>query len=239
MNLLLLESSDLRGESLAELRGRRRDHLEQVLRAEPGRYCRAGLLGGLVGRAEVLELTPEHARLRLELTQPPPPPPELRLLAALPRPKTCRKVLAAAVQLGIKELWFFHCFKVEKSYWQSPLLEPERLADEIRLNLEQAADTQPLQVNFRRRFKPWVEDELPGLVAGSRVVVAHPAGALPCPVNVPGPVTLILGPEGGFTPYEVELLARNTGAEIVRLGSRILRTETALPALAARLKELP
>lgn len=49
------------------------------------------------------------------------------------------------------------------------------------------------------------------------------------------PVTLIIGPEGGFAEGEVAR-ARAAGAAIVGLGSRILRTETvALAALAVAL----
>ena len=49
------------------------------------------------------------------------------------------------------------------------------------------------------------------------------------------PVTLLIGPEGGFAEEEVAQ-ARESGAAIVSLGSRILRTETvALAALAVAL----
>lgn len=46
------------------------------------------------------------------------------------------------------------------------------------------------------------------------------------------PVSLLVGPEGGFTLEEVEL-ARAAGAQTVSLGPRILRAETAGPVLAA------
>jgi len=42
----------------------------------------------------------------------------------------------------------------------------------------------------------------------------------------PGTVSLFIGPEGGFEDAELEL-AREAGAEIVSLGPRILRSETA------------
>jgi len=42
----------------------------------------------------------------------------------------------------------------------------------------------------------------------------------------PDTVSLFIGPEGGFEDAEVEL-ARENGAEIVSLGPRILRSETA------------
>jgi len=44
-------------------------------------------------------------------------------------------------------------------------------------------------------------------------------------------VSLFVGPEGGFAPEEVEC-ARATGAELVSLGPRVLRAETAAPLLA-------
>ena len=47
-------------------------------------------------------------------------------------------------------------------------------------------------------------------------------------------MTLAIGPEGGWIPYEVELLQK-AGLQPVQLGQRILRVENAVPALLARL----
>lgn len=48
----------------------------------------------------------------------------------------------------------------------------------------------------------------------------------------PSVVSVFVGPEGGYTSEEVDC-ARRLGAEIVTLGPRVLRTETASPLLAA------
>jgi 16S rRNA (uracil1498-N3)-methyltransferase len=52
-----------------------------------------------------------------------------------------------------------------------------------------------------------------------------------------GAIELLVGPEGGFAPEEAEA-ARGAGFQAVRLGPRILRTETAGPAMLAAMNAL-
>lgn len=57
-------------------------------------------------------------------------------------------------------------------------------------------------------------------------------------LDKPGEITLVIGPEGGIAPEEIERL-RAHGAKAVTLGRRILRTETAgLCALAVTMAAL-
>lgn len=50
----------------------------------------------------------------------------------------------------------------------------------------------------------------------------------------PGPATLLIGPEGGFTPDEAAAIRATKGATAISLGPRVLRAETAaLAAIAA------
>ncbi|MNF46923.1 16S ribosomal RNA methyltransferase RsmE [compost metagenome] len=90
------------------------------------------------------------------------------------------------------------------------------------------------EVIIEKRFKPFVEDRLPTIVAGTLGLVGHPGNYPACPRGLDEPVTLAIGPEGGWIPYEVDLLAK-AGLAPVQLGERILRVETAVPALLARL----
>jgi len=178
-------------------------------------------------------LDAESLRLAVELDREPPPPLDVRLVIALPRPKVLRRVLGAAVTLGAKQIVIVHALRVEKSYWQSPMLQPAAIDEHLRLALEQACDTIPPQIEQRRFFKPFVEDELEDFAAGSERLVAHPGASAPAPSSLPVPATLAFGPEGGFVPYEIEKLEEQ-GFRPVSLGRRVLRIETAVPALLAR-----
>ncbi len=236
VNLLLITPEDLVESDVAEIGGRRFRHVTEVLKLqERSGCCRAGMLGGRTGTAELLSADSEAERMRLRLhwTAEPPPPLPAILVTALPRPKTFRKVLHAAVTLGVKHLIFIHAFKVDRSYWSSPVIEEKNLREELLPALEQAGDTVLPKVEFRTRFKPFVEDEFPALCIGRRALVAHPGAVEGCTPSTE-PLTLCIGPEGGFTEYEVELLCAN-GARAVTLGPRILRTEVAVPVLLARL----
>ena len=87
---------------------------------------------------------------------------------------------------------------------------------------------------IEKRFKPFVEDRLPALMAGKRGLVAHPIGGERCPHQLSEAAVLAIGPEGGFIEYEVEKLAE-VGMQRIHLGSRILRVETAVTAITSKL----
>ena len=238
MNCVVLEPADmpdLTAGVAVELRGRRARHVLDVLRAQPGQRIRVGLLGGRLGSAVVASLSPEEVVLdSIVLEAEPPPPLPVTLCVALPRPKSLRRVLHAATTLGVKRIVLMESWRVDKSYWQSPLLAPEAIRSVLMLGLEQAVDTVLPAVEIRRRFRPFAEDEVPALIRETTAIVAHPSGGEAIPAGMPGPVTLFVGPDRGFTPFEVELL-QSKGVSPRRLGPRVLRVDEAVPALLGRL----
>lgn len=234
MNLILLHPEDFGDDGLVSLSGRRLRHVREVHKAEPGRQLRVGVLNGRMGMAELLASDPDRLLLRVTLDETPPPRLPLTLLLALPRPKMLKRILQTAATLGVQRLVLMNSYRVEKSFWDSPFLQPEAIREELELGLEQGRDTVPPEVMLEKRFKPFVEDRLPAMAADSLRLVAHPVTQQACPVAVNAPVTLAIGPEGGFIPYEVALLQAQ-GFAPVHLGPRILRVETAVTALASRL----
>ena len=101
MNLILLFKTDFISSDTVSLSGRRFEHLHKVLRAGQGACVKVGLLNGMIGLGEVIELKDDFVKLRLELTDKPPDALPLTLICALPRPKTLKKVLSATVAYGV------------------------------------------------------------------------------------------------------------------------------------------
>ena len=233
MNLILLEDEDIK-DGRAEITGSKLRHILTYIKPAVGDTLKAGLINGHMGEGVITDIN--HQRLVLDITMetPPPAPLPLRLILAMPRPKVLNRVIQHATSMGIKEIYIIKTWRVEKSYWESPVLDQENLRVQIIKGLEQGKDTIMPRIQIKKRFKPFVEDELPLIIKDSLALVSHPVAETPCPHKVDKPVTLALGPEGGFIPYEIDAL-QGIGFKAVSLGDRILRVETALPYIVGRL----
>nr|WP_314876781.1 16S rRNA (uracil(1498)-N(3))-methyltransferase [uncultured Pseudomonas sp.] len=234
MNLLLLEQADFIAADRVVLADRRFTHMQEIHRVAVGDTLRVGQINGLMGQASVVRLEGHEAELQVSFDQQPPAKLPLTLILAVPRPKMLRRLFQTIATLGVPRLILLNSYKVEKSFWQTPFLNPEAIRENLILGLEQARDTVLPEVIIEKRFKPFVEDRLPAIAADSLGLVGHPGEYPACPRAVQQPVTLAIGPEGGWIPYEVDLLAK-AGLQPVQLGARILRVETAVTALLSRI----
>ena len=234
MNLLLFSQQDRIDNNKIRIADFRLQHLREVLSAETGDTLRIGEINGLMGSAELLEQSADEAVLAVNLDQRPPPKIPLTLLLALPRPKMLRRILRTVAEMGVPELHLLNSSRVEKSYWQTPVLDEQVVEDYFLQGLMQSRDTVLPTLHLHQRFKPFVEDELQALIGDHRALVAHPGDYPPCPIGDDIPTLLAIGPEGGFIPYEVEKL-QQAGCDPISLGPRILRVENAVSTLIARL----
>jgi 16S rRNA (uracil1498-N3)-methyltransferase len=235
MNLVLLSAKDINAQGQAIISDERRfTHITQIHGAKPGDQLKVGMLDGAMGTGTVDAITENQIRLTLALGQTPPPALPLTLILGLPRPKMLKRIFQTIATLGIKDLYLVNSYCVEKSYWQTPFLHEDAIREQLILGLEQGCDTHLPRVHLKKRFKPFVEDELPAIIQGTNALVAHPYSNIPCPRMQQGPISLAVGPEGGFIAYEVALL-ETAGFTSVTLGERILRVETAIPFLVSRL----
>ena len=238
MNLLLINTPDAHPGDTLEIPISRYPLRPDVWPPPVGRQLTIGIEDGLIGEAEVIDI--DHQSIRITITaleQPPPAASSITLLLALPRPKMLRRIVRSCSELGIKHLHLINSYRVEKSYWQSPLLAEQNLLDFCRAGLEQACDTVLPQIRLWPRFKPFVEDHLPAITRDAQCIVAHPAATEPLKRGSPsGKQVLAVGPEGGFSDYEIKALCA-TGFLAQSMGARILRVETAVPVLISRLDQ--
>jgi len=208
---------------------RRLNHVIKILGCGIGDTLKVGLLDGDMGQGKVVSLSGEELVLDVCLNSEPPPAPPITLMLALPRPLVVRRLLADVTSFGIKKIILFQSSRVEKSYWQSPVLEESAVREHLIKGLEQGNDTASPKVEFRRHFRSLIE-ELPEITLGSRAYLAHPGGDHALPRQVSDPTIIAIGPEGGLTETEVASFCQ-LGFAPVDFGRRILRVESAVNAI--------
>nr|WP_320049507.1 16S rRNA (uracil(1498)-N(3))-methyltransferase [uncultured Desulfuromonas sp.] len=227
MNLILLSREDYISEHVVCLYGRRKEHVEHVHKAQVGDRLRVGNMDGNSGLGTIEELSAERLVMTICCETEPLDPSAVELVLALPRPKVLKRTLITATTLGIKQIHLINSWRVEKSFWQTPLLLKGHIHSFLVEGLEQSGDTLMPQVHCHRLFKPFAEDVLPKLLVGKQGVIAHPYTKEANAILTGQHYVLAIGPEGGFIPYEVDLLCQQ-GLQPLQLASRILKVETAV-----------
>jgi len=208
-----------------------------VLRLNPGDSLKVGVVNGNIGYAEVTRVAADCVEIEVKtLDIPPPPALPLTLILALPRPQMIKRILQTAACMGVQHLCLIQTSRVEKSFWSSPAISNDAMEEQCFLGLEQGMATQLPVITKHERFRPFMEDRLSDISAKCNVkLVAHPGDYPCCPsMNLQSPSILAVGPEGGFLNKEVNAFIE-AGFSPVQIGARILKVETAVTALLAKL----
>nr|WP_174507196.1 16S rRNA (uracil(1498)-N(3))-methyltransferase [Acinetobacter sp. Marseille-Q1620] len=233
MNIVLIDSGQTQNDFWTISSQRQIQHLKQYLEIQVGENLKVGIRNGKRYLTEIIEISEKRILLKPLYEQATPAKLPVTLVVAMPRPKVLRRLIMDSVTLGVDKLILIHSYRVDKSYWQTPFLQ--QIDDYITLGLEQAGDTIVPKVEIYKRFKPFVEDVLPTLIHENYpAFVAHPYAENKMPNSLDHGCTIVIGPEGGFIPYEIDLLSKN-GCQVFHLGSRIIRTETVIPYVLGRL----
>lgn len=245
MNFVLFDDADFVADDRVHLQDHRAEHLLKVVGVQTGDQIRCGQIGGRLGHARVLSVKRDQAadsiELETELTQEPPAPSRIDLICALPRPKMLRRIVRTCAELGINRVILVNSYRVEKSYWQTPNLAPEQLRRFAIEGLQQAGDTIPPQIQCEPRFKPFVEDRLPGLLEHKLGLLAHPKApdivAARQLAIADIELMIAVGPEGGWIDYEIDKLIE-AGLQAVHFGPRIQRCDTFVPFVVGLVSRL-
>lgn len=227
MNLVLFAADELASPlPRADARAR---HLLEILHRAPGDEFDAGLINGPRGKGRIATVREDALELTFTWTEPPAPPDAITLLIGLPRPQTARDILRDATTLGVSAIHFVATEKTEPSYAQSTLWRDGEWRRHALAGAAQAFSTQIPEVTATHALATALA-LLPSDATRLALDNYEASRALgECSATRHKPLALALGPERGWGPRDrTDLRAANF--ELVHLGSRVLRLETAVIA---------
>lgn len=234
MNRILFEPDEI-VDGVATVGGVRAEHILGVLHGEVGQPLKTGVIGGLVGTSEIVAVSAPGETPRVSVRvchDTPAPAPWIDLVLAPPRPRVMKRLLPQLAALGVGRIVLVGARKVEKDFWGATLLKEEIYRPLLVEGLMQCGATVLPELLVRRNFRRFLDEELDALFPNSDRIVAHPCPDGSATPTLNGRPLVAIGPEGGWTDNEVELLEAH-GFRRFSLGPRILRTDTATISLVA------
>ena len=233
-HLYLDESLDLAAVApgaVVELAGDEARHAVTVSRVRPGERIAIGDGRGTLVHGVVASTGPRELALEVdEVVVEEPPSPRLIIVQALAKGDRDELAVQAATELGVDAVVPWQASR-SVSRWEGPKAEKgrQRWAAIVREAVKQSI----------RAWLPPVSSVtatagLPAALDGSRMLLLEPTATTALTELRPDgrDLALVVGPEGGIAPAELERLVA-AGAEPVRLGASVLRTSTAGPAAIA------
>lgn len=217
---------------LAELPADVAQQVTRVLRLRPGAWVILFSGDGSQTEAVLEEVAPRAvtARLLERVTPDVELPAELHVAVAVLKGEKLDWVVQKLTEIGAARISLLRTERTVvaagEERWPRRLERFRRIAQEAveqsgRVRLPRIQEPAPLSEFLQRD------------AAGTRLILDPLAGPdLIAAVQPGAPVTLLIGPEGGFSPAELDA-ARGAGFQGVRLGRRVLRAETAAIAASA------
>jgi 16S rRNA (uracil1498-N3)-methyltransferase len=208
-----------------ELRDGEAHHL-QVRRVEPGETVEVRDGEGLVARG-TLRRVGKLWRIEVDARERVPSPPPLALAVGAGDRDRFAWVVEKATELGVTRVI---PLESERTAGVGTRLRPQHLERLRRHALEVVKQSGAAWAT--RVEEPVALDALVAIQAGGARWLADVDGRVAPPVLSDEPLTVVIGPEGGFTPGERDQLLA-AGFEAIGLGAHTLRFETAAVAVAA------
>ncbi len=243
MNIIFLFKKDQVKNKIYKISDERFRHINEVLKSDEEDILEVGFLNGPKGSARVIKLNENFIELEIiNLKEISAAEYNIDLICALPRPQTLKKILPTIATIGVRKLHLIRANRVEKSYFQSPLVSSEKQFPYLLEGLSQGKLTRMPEVTIHNKFRPFFENYLPEAESSENnpalKVVAHPDTEQTFYDFVNNDVKRIIvaiGPEGGWVPFEIELMERQ-GFSLVNISNSILRVETAVTASLAQIE---
>ncbi|MGF1510688.1 MAG: RsmE family RNA methyltransferase [Myxococcota bacterium] len=231
MNLLLLTEMDLQTDGTFSIRGDRARESARILQARgvsafEGQVLRAGRANVGPGEARVVSLRDGLLTVRFVPTGQEEAS-RLHLVLGIPRPKFLRRILPQIAAQGVGSIDLVRTWRTERTFLQSPLLQPEGHTPLLHEGMMQGGWTCVPSVRVHPRFEGFLE------------TIPHERDKWMGSLTGTGPprlgrrdLVVAVGPERGFSDYESERLLA-AGFRPVRVPCGVMRTDTACVALLA------
>jgi 16S rRNA (uracil1498-N3)-methyltransferase len=233
----LIEGADAAPGGAVTLVGAEAHHAAVVRRVRVGEEVTVGDGRGLWLAGAVESAQPREVVVRVTTREEVPPPrPRLVLVQALAKGDRDELAVQAATELGADEIVPWQAAR-SVSRWDGAKAQKGR-----------ARWTTIVREAAKQAHRAWVPEvasvvstkQLAARAAEARVLVLEPTAAdaltsvsfVNSPDGADADVVLVVGPEGGIAPEELEQLSA-AGGRLVRLGDTVLRTSTAGPAALA------
>ncbi len=229
---------DLEAGAQVELEKQSSHYLARVVRAQAGQAVVLFNGDGYDYASEVVNPARPFSTIRV-LTRLPAAPEsglDCTLVQAIARGERMDQVLQKSTELGVSAFQPLFSERVEVRlsgerlnrrilHWQGVVISA----------CEQSGRAVVPKVHAPLALHEWLERSA---ASGEQRIVLHPGSERSLQsVELTDRIALLVGPEGGFSRKEVELMCIR-GVLAARLGGRILRTETAGPAAVAILQSL-
>ena len=234
MNIVLFERDEI--DQMLPSTDERAQHIIGVLRRNAGDTFDAGIVDGPRGKGTLIAERADGLEIAFTWGEEEPPLHPIDLIVGLSRPQANRRILQEATALGVRGMSFVTTERGEASYAESRLWSTGEWRRHLVTGAAQAFSTRlPTVVSG---------DSLAQSVARApadtlRIVLDNYESPRALATCVDGPAELVLavGSERGWTAAERDLFRRSDFV-FAHLGSRPLRTETAVIAAVAMARGL-
>lgn len=160
-------------------------------------------------------------------------PHRLILFAPIIKIKNFEWLIQKATELGVQEFYPLICENTNKKYLEIVKNKLTRFQEIAKNAAEQSFRNQVMKIFDPINFIDAIEIKIENKFLAHEKINSNQTGQSS---NFNGNIAFFVGPEGGFSDNEVEIAQKNN-TQIISLGKRILRSETAVIWLIANVKE--
>lgn len=188
----------------------------QVFNAQCGEY-----------RATLSTLKKNKASIVIEqqIAEYTPPPLSIHLVLGISRGDRMDYAIQKSVELGVSRITPMYSEFGEVRFKQADRLQ-RKLQHWRRIAISAAEQCGRLDVptiSEPKEFNNCIDNDL-----GQLMIIFEPSGNESLKdLTIESNVTVLVGPEGGFSSIELDLVRKSANCHLVKLGPRVLRTETA------------